>query len=313
MHKEVVRTYFDVSSEKLNYKAPGIQHKYQPTMVVICSVKCIKVCPWCFRKRLFRGGKQLVDDKIAKADDVIKYARSHKEVRSVLFTGGDSFLADRAYLRDMITELNKMSHITSIRFGTRAMIHRPLSFYQMMGVFDTVAPSKSIYIVLHVIKPQDVTPALQEITRKYKRFTYLAQTPLMKGINASSKTLAQMFKKLELAEIQPYYVLQCRAIDKNEKYLVPFREGYEIVEAAKRDLSGIAKRVRYVMSCDEGKMEIIRCGVGNLWLKYHQARDESKLGQCRKIDGRAVWRLHKRPLFLRKGKRGRRELVLGHA
>lgn len=301
----------DISSESKNYKAPGIQHKYRPTMVVMCSDRCLKICDWCFRKRLFKNGLRLVDDKVAKVKDVISYARRHKELRSVLFTGGDSFLAEKRFLMECVRELNEIPHITSIRFGTRAMIHQPSSFYHMVPVFDTIAKDKAVYVVLHVIKPQDITDELTAITRSYKRFTYLAQTPLLKGVNTSPRILGKIFRKLERAEIMPYYVLQCRAIDKNEKYLVSFRKGYEIVEEAKRGLSGVNKRLRYVMSCDEGKMEILRMGKGETWLKYHQARDDSKLGQCRKIDGRAVWRVHKRPLYLRKDKKGRSKLVVG--
>jgi L-lysine 2,3-aminomutase len=62
-------------------------------------------------------------------------------------------------------------------------------------------------------------------------------------------------------------------------YTVPIEEGCEIVEQAKARVSGLAKRVRYVMSHASGKIEILGTVAGQTYLKYHRAADSSDNGR----------------------------------
>ncbi len=66
-------------------------------------------------------------------------------------------------------------------------------------------------------------------------------------------------------------------------FYIPFLEGYKIVEDAKKQLSGMAKTFRYMMSHVSGKIEIIniaeRDGDRIGTFKYHQARNPKFLGE----------------------------------
>src|SRR5690606_39744347 len=46
---------WDASEEHLNYAAPGCQHKYTTTALLLVSEVCGAYCRFCFRKRLFRN------------------------------------------------------------------------------------------------------------------------------------------------------------------------------------------------------------------------------------------------------------------
>ena len=74
-------------------------------------------------------------------------------------------------------------------------------------------------------------------------------------------------------------------------FQVPLYRGYEIVEAAKRKLSGHAKRFRYVMSHRTGKIEIVGIVGDEIYLKYHQARDPRNSGRFfkRELNKTAAW------------------------
>jgi len=286
----------DISNEQANYKLPGLQHKYDQTLVVISSEDCYDVCDWCFRGRIFCG-KRLESDTVAAAGDVISYAQEHKEIRSVLFTGGDSFMADKDHMIKLVTGMNKAKHITSYRFGTRAMVHDPSIYNDMAPVFEAVSPDKTVYVVIHIVHPGEVTDELAAITKRSEH-VYLSQTPLLAGINDSPKLLADMFHRLEWARINPYYVFHCRATEGNEKFVMTLGEGYRIVEAAKKRLSGVVKRFKYAMSCDEGKLEIVGMDEDDVLLKYHQARDREDLGTVKRIDANAVWLVDGEPMYL---------------
>jgi len=288
---------FDISNEQSNYVGEGMQHKYGPTLVVITSEECLKICEWCFRGRLFQG-KELVKDKIADPKKVIAYIKKHEEIRSVLFTGGDSFLAPKENLKYMIEEINKIDHVISIRFGTRAMVHEPSMFHEMKPLMEL--SNKVVYIVLHIVKPEEVKPELCKITSKEKYF-FLSQTPLMKTYNADSEILVEMFQKMSRCNINPYYVFQCRTIEGNQGLVTTFREGYNIVETAKKELSGVNKRFRYSMSCDAGKLEIMGIKDDKAYLRYHQAKDPKNLGKIITVDADAVWLVEGKEEYLKDG------------
>jgi L-lysine 2,3-aminomutase len=69
--------------------------------------------------------------------------------------------------------------------------------------------------------------------------------------------MAELLGKLSFIGAAPYYIFQCRPALGNRAYTVPIEQGYEIVEQTKSRVSGLAKRVRYVMSHSSGKIEFV--------------------------------------------------------
>lgn len=288
----------DISDEASNYVAPGVQHKYAPTLVIIVSKKCLKICDWCFRGRMFIG-KRLQYDKVADLDTAVKYAAQHKEIRNVLMTGGDAFLADKDYLKHLLTELDKIAHIRSYRFGTRAIVYNPQMYYEMKPIFELTR--KPIYIPIHLVHPDDVSRELSKITSTEKPI-FLNQTPLLKTINYDADIFEALLYKMEEAKIRAYYVFQCRAVDGNEKYITTLKEGYDLLEEVKKRLSGVTKRFKYAMSADAGKLEIVGIEKGLAYLRFHQAKDPENWGRLITTDANAVWLVGGKPLYLKNGK-----------
>jgi lysine 2,3-aminomutase len=288
----------DISNEKANYVGTGMQHKYSPTLLVMSSEQCVSVCEWCFRGRIFEG-KKLEDDKVADATEVIEYVKTHPEVKNILFTGGDSFLADREYLKKIVLGVNDVKHLVSIRFGTRAMVLEPSRYNEMKEIFDL--SKKPVYIVLHIVKPEEITQELVDITSNAYHM-FLSQVPLMKTVNDKPERIRGIFRKMSEGQIDPYYVFQCRAVEGNEVYALTFKEAYEILEDAKKELSGVNKRFRYVMSCDAGKLEIVGIDGDKAYLRYHQARDPENFGKLITAPANAVWLVEGKPLFLKDNK-----------
>jgi L-lysine 2,3-aminomutase len=60
---------------------------------------------------------------------------------------------------------------------------------------------------------------------------------------------------------------------------VPIEQAYEIIEQAKARVSGLAKRVRYVMSHSTGKIEIVGKTKDFVYLKYHRAANDEDSGR----------------------------------
>ena len=110
---------------------PGLQHKYAETVLFFPSrgQTCHAYCSYCFRWAQFVG---IQDLKFAakEADDLVRYLTAHHEVTDVLFTGGDPMIMKTEALRTYVEPLlsPELSHVQSIRIGTKALAYWPQRF-----------------------------------------------------------------------------------------------------------------------------------------------------------------------------------------
>ena len=89
-----------------------------------------------------------------------------------------------------------------------------------------------------------------------------------------------------------------RVIKPTGTFILNIKEKYEKVEAAKRNCSGLAKRLKYAMSHESGKIEIIAIDKRHIYLKYHRAKDskdDNRMIICHRDDN-AHWFDDLRPL-----------------
>ena len=117
------------------------------------------------------------------------------------------------------------------------------------------------------------------------------QCPLIRGVNDDPDVLAELLRKISYIGAVPYYIFQCRPVVGNQAYVVPVEEAYDIIQLAKQQLSGLAKRFKFVMSHSSGKIEIIGKTDELIYLKYHRAYDSEN--SCRllafKLNPNATW------------------------
>ncbi len=265
----------DASNEKSNFVMPGLQWKYRPTAVVFVSTECEKICHFCFRRpRLFEG-HIYETDVVADLDSAVSFIREQKEISNVLLTGGDALLADMDYLREFMSQVDRIEHVKAMRLGTRMPIYRPEAL-DKIGFINEI--KKPIYISLNIIRADELKDGLSFFTR-HLNARFMAQMPLLRGVNDSPEKQVEMWERVVELGINPYYTFQCRPIMGNEEFLMPLGRGYDIFQKAQNMCSGTTKRSRYVMSCNAGKLEIIGRQGEVVLLKYHQARNVENLGK----------------------------------
>ena len=149
---------------------PGVQHKYPETVLIFPrqGQTCHAYCSYCFR------WAQFVDEpglKMATADTgrVLDYLRQHREVTSVLITGGDPMIMGAPVLRRYLEPLLEpgMEHIESIRIGSKALAYWPSRFVSDPDADDTlrlfervVASGRALAFMAHFSHPRELQPAL---------------------------------------------------------------------------------------------------------------------------------------------------------
>jgi KamA family protein len=229
--------------------------------------------------------------------EAIKYVRQHSEITNVLLTGGDPLALKTSELENIIRQLRTIDHVEIIRIGTKMPAFNPFRILddptlpEMIETYST--RHKKIYIMTHFVHPRELTePAVNSIHLLQKAGAMIAnQTPLIRGLNDDPQVLAELLGKLSYIGAVPYYIFQCRPSLGNKPYTVPIEEGYQIVEQAKALLSGLAKRLRFVMSHSTGKIEIVGITENRVYLKYHRAADDADSGRffALKSNPNACW------------------------
>lgn len=277
---------WDASDEDTNYVAPGCQHKYKTTALLLVSEVCGAYCRYCFRKRLFRND---VREASINVEPGLQYIAEHPEINNVLLTGGDPLMLAASRLDMILSRLREIEHVKIIRIGSKLPAFNPMRIYEDEELLDVIrkysTPEKRIYIMAHVNHPREITD------EAYKAFQALHdagaiivnQTPVLKGINDDPKVLGELLDKLSWAGVTPYYFFINRPVRGNESFVLTLEEAYNIVEEAKALTSGLGKRVRLSMSHTSGKIEILAIEDGKAYLKYHQSRD-GNYGQVMVLD-----------------------------
>jgi KamA family protein len=272
----------DPSDEQAYTVLPGLEHKYPTTALLLVSNVCEGICRYCFRKRVF------IDPHKESLNDIpaaIDYIASHPEITNVLLTGGDPLTLTTRKLERIISALRLIDHVQIIRIGTRIPVFNPYRILDDPSLMDMISthslPHKRIYVMTHFCHPRELTDAayagLDKLLRAGAVLTN--QCPLIRGVNDDPDTLATLLRRLSFAGVIPYYLFQCRPALGNYAYTVPIEEGYAIFEAAKAKVSGLAKRVRFVMSHATGKIEILARTETKVFFKYHRAANPADSGK----------------------------------
>ena len=272
----------DPSSEASYTMAPGLQHKYARTGLLLVSDRCAGLCRYCFRKRLFVDN---ADEVVPDVSLGIEYIRNHPEITNVLLTGGDPLMLPTGKLRRIIEEIRTIDHVKIIRIGSKMPAYYPMRISEDQALLELLAeyslPEKRIYLMSQFTHPREITPeAIDAVTALLNHgVMVLNQTPILRGINDSAEVLGELLRTLSFIGVSPYYIFQCRPTRGNRTYAVPIEESYRIFEEARATASGIAKRSRFVMSHATGKIEVVACTREYIMMKYHQAADSEEMGK----------------------------------
>ena len=272
----------DPSDEKAYTVIPGLEHKYNSTALFLVSNVCDGICRYCFRKRVFIEPQR---EYLRDLPAALQYIREHHEITNVLLTGGDPLILKPSILENIIRQLREIKHVQIIRIGTKTTAFNPNriieqpDLLQMINKYST--DQKRIYLMTHFVHPRELTDlSVKAVGLLQRAGAILAnQAPLIRGVNDRPEVLAELLAKLSFVGVVPYYIFQCRPALGNKSCTVPIEEGYQIVEQAKALVSGLAKRIRFVMSHSSGKIEIVGKTQQQIYFKYHRAANDADSGR----------------------------------
>lgn len=241
-------------------KGNGILHKYPYSALVVATEYCSMYCRHCFRKRLVG----LPNDKtVENFQNAAKYIAEHKEITNVIISGGDPMMLPTRVISKMLEALKDIDHVNYVRIGTRTPVVYPLRYFddELIEVLHDFNQQKTLYIPTHFNNVNEITDLSKEAVMRIRNagITVNNQAVLLKGVNDSVEDLEDLMNGLTRIGVNPYYLYQCMPVSRvRHHFQVPLKRGVDIVSEAKRHLDGYAKRFKFIMGHDIGKIEI--CG-----------------------------------------------------
>jgi lysine 2,3-aminomutase len=285
----------DPSNEAANTVAPGLQHKYRDTALLLAAPTCAAYCRYCFRKRLFMEDNDETDLDLGPA---LAYIDRHREIRDVLMTGGDPLVLGTDRLLDIASQAAKVDHVRVVRIGSKTVAFNPFRILEDQSLLDGLAEinrssGATIYIMAHFDHPRELTRPARAAVKALQEAgcSVVNQCPLVRGVNDDPAVLTELFTTMTSLGAPQYYLFQGRPTAGNKPYTVPIVEGFRIFDAARRRCSGLSRRARYCMSHASGKIEIVGVDRHTITCRYHRARDpemESRVIVCSRDEG-AYW------------------------
>lgn len=276
-------------------KGNGVLHKYGYTALVVATEYCSMYCRHCFRKRLVGlPNDQTVQNFKGAAD----YIAAHPEISNVVVSGGDPMMLPTSILREMLDTLRDIPHLNFVRIGTRTPVVYPLR-YQDDELIDYLAEfnqDKTLYVPTHFNHPNEITEQSTEAVSRLRSAGIAVnnQAVLLRGVNDDEETLVELMSGLTRIGVNPYYLYQCMPVSRvRHHFQVPLKRGVDMVDRARNRLDGYAKRFKFILGHDIGKIEICGRIDDKLILKQIHARaeeqDSAARMMIRKLDEHAGW------------------------
>ena len=255
-------------------KGNGVLHKYDYTALVVASEYCAMYCRHCFRKRMVGLPNDLTVKNFEKAAG---YIAAHPEITNAIISGGDPLMLPTKVLKKMLNALKDIDHLNHVRIGSRVPVSYPLRLFddELIALLKDFNAVKTLFIPTHFNHAQEITAVSTEAVRRIRSagITVNNQAVLLSGVNDSVEALVDLMNGLLRIGVNPYYLYQCMPVARvRHHFQVPLKKGVDIVDRARRSFDGYAKRFKYIIGHDIGKLEI--CGrIGDkLVLKQLHAR-----------------------------------------
>jgi len=276
-------------------KGNGVLHKYPYSALIVATDYCSMYCRHCFRKAIVG----LPNDKtVENFQCAAEYIREHKEITNVIISGGDPLLTNTRRIKKILESLVDIEHINYVRIGTRTPVVYPMRFFddELLECFEAFNRHKTLYVPTHFNHVDEITGIAKEAVLRIRQTGVAVnnQAVLLEGVNDSVDDIEDLMNGLVTIGVSPYYLYQCMPVSRvRHHFQVPLKKGIDIVDEAKQRLDGYAKRFKFIMGHDIGKIEICGRTKDKLILKQIHSRPEEPEKASRmmfmKLDDKAGW------------------------
>lgn len=182
----------------------GVLHKYAGRALLITTGSCAVHCRYCFRRHFPYEQETAARDHWQAA---IAFVREDPSIEELLLSGGDPLALSTDKLRELTDGLADIAHLRRLRIHTRLPVVLPARVDDALCAWLRQLPWP-LAIVLHINHAQEIHQELRTAVTRLRDSgaIMLNQSVLLRGINDSVDTLAELSSALFAAGIVPYYL-----------------------------------------------------------------------------------------------------------
>ena len=222
--------------EEQHSPAPNILHKYQNRLLFMIKNSCAINCRYCFRRHFpydeVKSGKHAWQQGL-------DYIATHKEIEEVIFSGGDPLMAKDAELDWLITQLEQIPHIQTLRIHSRLPVVIPNRITETLCQ-RFLQSRLHIVMVTHINHANEIDEIFAQKMQMLKKanVVLLNQAVLLKGVNNQAECLKQLSHKLFSIGILPYYLHLLDRVEGASHFFVEDAEALKIYRELQKITSG---------------------------------------------------------------------------
>ncbi|MGI6394450.1 MAG: KamA family radical SAM protein [bacterium] len=258
----------DPLCEECMSPVPNVVHRYPDRVLFLATEFCSAYCRYCTRHRVVGNKNELHRFSSKSWEKGIHYIASHPEIRDVLISGGDPFTMPDARIDYLLSRLRAIPHVEIIRIGTKTPAVLPQRITpKLIRILKKYHP---LFISIHFTHPDEITLETSIACRALADagIPLGSQTVLLKGVNDDSKVLTELYHRLLMVRVRPYYLYQCDPVQGSSHFRTTIETGLKIIEQIRGFTSGYAVPT-YVVDAPGGGGKI------PLLPEYYQGRDNN--------------------------------------
>lgn len=216
--------------------SPGVLHKYHGRILLVTTGACPVHCRYCFR-RDYPYGDSTPDKKHWQS--TLETIKQDPSIKEVILSGGDPLMLSDKRLQKLCSEIEAISHITTIRFHTRVPLFLPERITsELLNYFGDLKVNLVFVIHSNHANEIDENVANTLVALRGKGITLLNQSVLLKGVNDSVETLVELSQRLFSCQVLPYYIHQLDKVQGAAHFEVHRKKAFNIIESLKDQLPG---------------------------------------------------------------------------
>ncbi len=284
-NQQLNKPWFDNERGEIEF-LDGSQHKYPQCQLVFDTTtqNCFSFCTYCFRHAQVRGDEDMFLQK--DVAQLHNYLKIHKEVTDILITGGDAGFMPAKRFSQYITpiiENPELSHIRTIRLGSRALTFQPEmilteKFEEMLELYDLLSESGiQMAWMAHFSTPRELlNPRTIAAIRRLKAHGVMvrSQSPIMNHISLfadkngkvdvdkSAQNWIDLGNILAMLGIGFHSMYAARPTGEHHYFAAPLADIERVFSKIYNSLASINRPSRHIsMTISAGKLAILGTSV----------------------------------------------------
>src|SRR5690606_809048 len=233
----------DPIGDAAHTRVRGLIHRYPDRVLLEPVSVCPVYCRFCFRREQVGPKRDATPSVLSDAElaDALAYIRAHEQIWEVILSGGDPLILAPARLAPLLEALDAIEHVKVIRIHTRVPVvdSRRID----AELLAALAVDTAVYVVLHCNHPRELTDAAARACARIvdAGIPMLAQTVLLRGVNADAATLEALFRRLVELRIKPYYLHHGDLAEGTSEFRTGIDEGQALMRALRGRVSGLCQ------------------------------------------------------------------------